>query len=57
MYLSLDNKRGRVKISKSSEVFFLSVLCKHLKKKKKKKRLPHVTSFSLLALVVFSYLL
>lgn len=56
MYLSLDNKRGRVKISKSSEVFFLSVLCKHLKKKKKK-RLPHVTSFSLLALVVFSYLL
>lgn len=35
MYLSLDNtnKRGRVKISESSEVFFLSVICKHLKNK------------------------
>lgn len=51
MYLSLDNtnKRGRIKISKSREVFFLCIICKHLKKK-----FPHVTSLSLLALVFFS---
>lgn len=54
MYLNLDNtnRRGRVKIAKSNEVFFLSVICKHLLKKQKK--LPCVRRFSLLASVLFS---
>lgn len=52
IYLSLDstNKRGKGKISKSSEVFFLSVvICRHLIK-----QVDCVTSISLLlALICF----